>query len=297
MKRRAFTLIELLVVIAIIAILAAILFPVFAQARESARKTSCLSNLKQQGTALMMYAQDYDEQLVPWHAGSAANGDTVAGDPWGGPAPFRDAENFDLAWDRLIQPYLKNGQVSGCPSDLTPGTNEFHFGVGGTAVRSFSMPGNMGGNWCPNTPANKLPNIPRTAETIYLTERDNCAAAIDAWGADPRPAWNWCAVNDAESETAWRHSAHANFLYADGHAKAVPWVNNGGTGRGGAISVGGSGVNDVLAGLYKFPGYDWSRTDGSLWGGWNPVPGGSAITDTAICGQKIAVDIPGQQVP
>jgi prepilin-type N-terminal cleavage/methylation domain-containing protein/prepilin-type processing-associated H-X9-DG protein len=66
MGKRGFTLIELLVVIAIIAILAAILFPVFAQAREQARKTSCLSNCKQLGTAMQMYAQDYDEQLPGW---------------------------------------------------------------------------------------------------------------------------------------------------------------------------------------------------------------------------------------
>ena len=63
----AFTLIELLVVIAIIAILAAILFPVFAQARESARKTTCLSNLKQLGLGMIMYSTDYDEQAVPWN--------------------------------------------------------------------------------------------------------------------------------------------------------------------------------------------------------------------------------------
>ncbi|MCS6831601.1 MAG: DUF1559 domain-containing protein, partial [bacterium] len=66
MTRRAFTLIELLVVIAIIAILAAILFPVFSQAREAARKSSCLSNTKQFGTGILMYAQDYDEAIVPW---------------------------------------------------------------------------------------------------------------------------------------------------------------------------------------------------------------------------------------
>ncbi len=66
MRRRGFTLIELLVVIAIIAILAAILFPVFAQARESARKTQCLSNGNQMGKAILMYAQDYDEAIVAW---------------------------------------------------------------------------------------------------------------------------------------------------------------------------------------------------------------------------------------
>src|SRR5689334_13663709 len=65
-RRRGFTLIELLVVIAIIAILAAILFPVFAQVRENARAASCLSNQKQIGTAVMLYAQDYDDQIVPW---------------------------------------------------------------------------------------------------------------------------------------------------------------------------------------------------------------------------------------
>src|SRR5579862_9180182 len=67
-RKTAFTLIELLVVIAIIAILAAILFPVFAQAREEARSISCLSNTKQMALAQLMYAQDYDESIVPWRS-------------------------------------------------------------------------------------------------------------------------------------------------------------------------------------------------------------------------------------
>ncbi len=295
MQRKGFTLIELLVVIAIIAILAAILFPVFAQARETARKTVCLSNLKQCGLAMLMYAQDYDEHTVPWHAGNA-------GDPWNpvaNPAEPHDAENFDMAYDRLIQPYAKNGEISRCPSDITPGTDKFPPNSGGVAARSYNIVGNMGGNWCPSTPPRKLAAVPRPTQTIYLNERDNCAAAIDAWGADPHPAWNWCAINDAESEMAWRHNKQANYLFVDGHAKSYPYVP--GTTQG--VSAGGP-VGDyfVLAGMYKFPGYDWSHTDGSLWGAWNPVPGGTDILDTAAdfaanCPPGPAtVDIPGSQI-
>src|SRR2546421_9538539 len=76
--KAGFTLIELLVVIAIIAILAAILFPVFAKAREAARKTSCTSNLKQISTAFLMYSQDYDETMPPWTANAGADPTSTA---------------------------------------------------------------------------------------------------------------------------------------------------------------------------------------------------------------------------
>src|SRR6188508_251247 len=92
--KRGFTLIELLVVIAIIAILAAILFPVFAQARAAARKTSCLSNLKQQLLGAGMYAQDYDEKLLA----SWLN------------------YNGGTDWRTMIQPYVKNRGILVCPS-------------------------------------------------------------------------------------------------------------------------------------------------------------------------------------
>ena len=97
--RKGFTLIELLVVIAIIAILAAILFPVFAKAREKARQASCLSNVKQLGLGIMSYAQDYDEKLPPRYYRLDP---AVAGGP---------------NWcDHLVQPYIKNTQVIMCPS-------------------------------------------------------------------------------------------------------------------------------------------------------------------------------------
>src|SRR2546423_7691088 len=103
--RGAFTLIELLVVIAIIAILAAILFPVFAQARESARKTACLSNTKQLGLACLMYSQDYDERLVPtWNASQPGvlRDDGSVYRPW-------------TPWTKNVQPYVKNLDLLICP--------------------------------------------------------------------------------------------------------------------------------------------------------------------------------------
>lgn len=107
-RSAAFTLIELLVVMAIIAILAAILFPVFAQAREKARQTACLSNMKQIGLAVMMYTQDYDDSIVPQHTSTcAAPGYTL---------PNGSIRPGVLLWNHLLAPYVKNYDVFNCPS-------------------------------------------------------------------------------------------------------------------------------------------------------------------------------------
>jgi len=103
MKSRGFTLIELLVVIAIIAILAAILFPVFARAREKARQTSCLSNIKQLGLGVIMYAQDYDEQHPVMY--------------WTPVAGYDDGVSREgISVMSTILPYVKNSQIFSCPS-------------------------------------------------------------------------------------------------------------------------------------------------------------------------------------
>lgn len=130
MHRRGFTLIELLVVIAIIAILAAILFPVFARAREKARQSSCQSNEKQISLAILQYVQDYDERFPMFD--HRLNGNTSS-----------------LYWRANVQPYMKNTQVFRCPSDTDTGNdsngqprsycvNERFFAWGGNAASPAS---------------------------------------------------------------------------------------------------------------------------------------------------------------
>jgi len=120
--KKAFTLIELLVVIAIIAILAAILFPVFAQAKESAKNTSLLSNLKQTGTSQLLYSSDYDDLFAP----------TMMSHP---------SLPIDLAWQDLVQPYMKSYELILNPKRTRPANNAFlywnrlqHFGMPGRAT-------------------------------------------------------------------------------------------------------------------------------------------------------------------
>jgi prepilin-type N-terminal cleavage/methylation domain-containing protein/prepilin-type processing-associated H-X9-DG protein len=151
--RRGFTLIELLVVIAIIAILAAILFPVFARAREKARQTSCLSNIKQIGLGSLMYCSDYD-QFIFGHI-QGRRDDPVYG-PTGPPGYIR--------WADQIYPYVKNEQLFVCPSNPGAGfaanTRDAYYGYGMNYWMTYYYYYSTGA----------LSYIQKPAETIWYTD-------------------------------------------------------------------------------------------------------------------------------
>src|SRR5688500_14617648 len=139
-RKAGFTLIELLVVIAIIAILAAILFPVFAQAREKARQTACLSNAKQIGTGLVMYQQDYD--------GTAPMAQYAVTGP-ATPYPSRYGVIYYAAvYADMLEPYMKNMGVAACPSDPTRRTvSDANFKAGPALSYGVNLyPYNWGGS-------------------------------------------------------------------------------------------------------------------------------------------------------
>jgi prepilin-type N-terminal cleavage/methylation domain-containing protein/prepilin-type processing-associated H-X9-DG protein len=200
--RRGFTLIELLVVIAIIAILAAILFPVFAKAREKARQTSCLSNMKQLILGVMQYAQDYDER-IPQH-GTRCNAAGVGGDGTGNP-------DNRCQWDK-IEPYVKNTQCRYCPSGpgLRYGWNIDGAITPGASLAAFTLP----------------------SQTVLMGDTAYTGPFF-RWGTPGR-----CPTGQSITNLgciADRHNEGANFALMDGHAKWYSYQSMVGSVASGAI--------------------------------------------------------------
>lgn len=207
--KRGFTLIELLVVIAIIAILAAILFPVFAQARERARATSCLSNTKQLGAAEQMYLQDYDE--------------TFWSQPWPG-------NKGDMFWSDRLQPYIKNAGLFSCASnsDTLFGTWNYTppaIPAGSTNYYRVTYGfGDAGPHGAANGSQWSLAKLSAPAEIALLGD------AVYAWNffncrIDPEKTNGAGTYYFTRGTLDWdyygkpRHFDGINFAYADGHSK------------------------------------------------------------------------------
>jgi prepilin-type N-terminal cleavage/methylation domain-containing protein len=232
-RRKAFTLIELLVVIAIIAILAAILFPVFAKAREKARMSSCTSNLKQIGLGLLQYCQDYDEKnIINWVG-----------------APNYSQAGVAYKWMDEIQPYVKNTQIFTCPDAqaISNGTGIYipasqlaaadssHWGSYGANCAYWNV-GNLANSGPCQSPGNGGPTAVATlvapASTIWVCDSDDsfqCAwpdtttdtlvmtatpPYIGQYGGDGKPT---------EGSVLARHGANDTVIccYCDGHAKVA----------------------------------------------------------------------------
>jgi len=230
-RRKAFTLIELLVVIAIIAILAAILFPVFTRAKKKARQASCQSNLKQLALAFLMYANDYDEQLpvfvMPCHGGV-----------WDG--------TQNPHWIYRVEPYIKNKKLWHCPDSRpgvwegfnvticypAPGSSSPGFAEGDVSYGyNDAMSGNENGVAC--LAAIKYPaETPLVFDSIYTL---TCPKSVVARVGAARSMWDaiWkgiiaCGcppiVQKPEWMDAWtRHPGGANVACVDGHVKFYPW--------------------------------------------------------------------------
>lgn len=202
--RRGFTLIELLVVIAIIAILAAILFPVFAKARENARRASCQSNMKQIGLGIMQYTQDYDESYPNCRG------------------------NVDGSKDFIVplDPYIKSAQIWKCPSNsskaidgggastLSNGTAitvNYKWPTHGDCSNTANVPNYFGWSGGPNC-TRSLSDVQRPAVTLNLVE-----------GSDANPD-HWAGSNDTGPGNNCNHLGQGNFLFCDGHVKSLKWT-------------------------------------------------------------------------
>jgi prepilin-type N-terminal cleavage/methylation domain-containing protein/prepilin-type processing-associated H-X9-DG protein len=243
--KRGFTLIELLVVIAIIAILAAILFPVFAQAREKARQITCASNQKQIGLGFLQYIQDNDETFPSENDIGQAYGTPGYNTPGGVPA----------TWDIQIQPYLKSEALLKCPDDPNAPAPNLP-GIGTNIERSYTAFTQLL-DYNRTSHGATLAQINLPAQTAVTSERAWCNYGSRT-AANAYTTWSYCA--DAEDmdqigfSNGWPHFNHiANFLFSDGHVKAIIWDQS---------RTGYGSPQRAFPGPQSFPGYTYSGVNG-----------------------------------
>jgi prepilin-type N-terminal cleavage/methylation domain-containing protein/prepilin-type processing-associated H-X9-DG protein len=222
-SKTGFTLIELLVVIAIIALLAAILFPVFGRVRENARRSSCQSNLKQIGLAMMQYTQDYDERTVHRSFGSGLNRKTADGSKY--------------TWADAIYPYINNEQVFMCPShkltknDSVGGRFKYYKNVttagdsywhGSYAMNDANSTSGSSSIYSPSDKA--LSAIEDPSGTLWIADASQGTTALFEFGNNANAVFgveNGSAIfGKSWSKLHERHLDTLNVLYCDGHAKA-----------------------------------------------------------------------------
>lgn len=219
MNKRAFTLIELLVVIAIIAILAAILFPVFAQAKAAAKKTSCLSGAKQIGLANVMYQTDYDDAIVPGSV--TADAGTLQGQGEASPGSKRSINAFDV----LLAPYIKNLDIWTCPVPT-----KLANGVTRSITQNFKVSAQFGGfGFGPAATVLNGSQIQFPAELIVMGDGQpfQYGSPSNFTGNLIEPYYACLAYEAlANSTTLYasaapyvRHTSSSNYAFADGHAK------------------------------------------------------------------------------
>jgi len=267
-RRTGFTLIELLVVIAIIAILAAILFPVFATAREKARQTSCASNARQLATGLLTYSQDYDELFALAVPGGARSSWTVPADRTAS-SPTGMARRLSY-WANSIQPYVKNWGVATCP---THEQRTDVFGVTMEQARGVTVGLLMNGY----LHAWPQAGSPSPARVIAFSEGMGKGSMPGYANVMPIPSWTGCAWTPLGPDeqayvfrptgpgctdqcaysfnfdrTWWVHGEGSNYAYADGHMK---WVRNP-SGRSPWASVDAKGL-PVSLWINGTPGCNW----------------------------------------